>query len=340
MRYLWRQVLLFLFLLWPSEAAQRVLMLTDGPANSIEDSNSGDDSGNPWWIYIIIPVVSGLVGYVTNVLAIKMAFGPTEFWGWKVWQPKRQPFGLFGWQGIVPAKASVMAGRLAELFTTKLFNVKQIFSRVDPAVVSQQCEPGSVAISRITADEVVKAFIPSVWTALPQYVKNEVVAVVYKESSTFVTILMENLKEHITDVLDIRVMVERLADENKQIVIDMFLEVGENEYRFVELSGLVFGFLFGILQTVVFYFWDNAWVLPAAGLLVGWTTNVLALKLIFEPTEPHSFLCLTIQGVFLKRQKAVAGQIADLATKYFLRPPIILEEIVNGAFMRTHFLSC
>ncbi|HAV4888247.1 TPA: DUF445 domain-containing protein, partial [Acinetobacter baumannii] len=49
-----------------------------------------------FWLYVSIPFMSGLIGYVTKVIAIQMMFSPLEFKGIK-------PF--FGWQGIVPRKA-------------------------------------------------------------------------------------------------------------------------------------------------------------------------------------------------------------------------------------------
>ncbi len=47
-----------------------------------------------------IPVVSALVGWGTNVLALHMTFEPIEPWGRPPW---------FGWQGIIPANAVRMA---------------------------------------------------------------------------------------------------------------------------------------------------------------------------------------------------------------------------------------
>ena len=32
--------------------------------------------------------------------------------------------------------------------------------------------------------------------------------------------------------------------------------------------------------------WPNGWVLPVGGALVGYITNWVAIKLIFEPVEP------------------------------------------------------
>ncbi|CAN0248089.1 unnamed protein product [Hapterophycus canaliculatus] len=45
-----------------------------------------------------MPFISGIVGYATNILALKMTFFPVEFWGIKIWQPEDQPLGCIGWQ--------------------------------------------------------------------------------------------------------------------------------------------------------------------------------------------------------------------------------------------------
>lgn len=95
-----------------------------------------DENTPPWWIFLIIPIISGIVGFVTNVVAIKMCFYPLEFWGWKLWQPEGSPFGVFGWQGIVPTKAKKTVGKLLDLFLTRLIDVNEIFGQVDPQEVA------------------------------------------------------------------------------------------------------------------------------------------------------------------------------------------------------------
>lgn len=61
-----------------------------------------------WWQYFMIPWVAGFVGYLTNVLALEMTFYPVEFWGIELFRIKTEPWGLFGWQGIIPTKAHKM----------------------------------------------------------------------------------------------------------------------------------------------------------------------------------------------------------------------------------------
>lgn len=63
---------------------------------STADQRAGDST--PVWVYIIIPILSAIVGYLTNVLALWMTFYPLELRPLKLWQPQGQPLGLFGWQ--------------------------------------------------------------------------------------------------------------------------------------------------------------------------------------------------------------------------------------------------
>jgi uncharacterized membrane protein YheB (UPF0754 family) len=94
-----------------------------------------DLGGDPWWVYVLIPVLSGLVGYGTNVLAVIMTFQPLEMWPIKLYQQQGQPWGLFGWQGIIPAKAVEMTEILCDVFMSKVLSVDAVFSKIDPKQV-------------------------------------------------------------------------------------------------------------------------------------------------------------------------------------------------------------
>lgn len=82
---------------------------------------------------------------------------------------------------------------------------------------------------------------------------------------------------------------------------------------------------------MVYYFYDSWWVLPTAGLFVGWFTNFFAIKLIFEPAEPVNILGWRIQGVFLKRQQEASISIADLSQSNFLTVAHMMHEITYGS---------
>jgi uncharacterized membrane protein YheB (UPF0754 family) len=76
----------------------------------------------------------------------------------------------------------------------------------------------------------------------------------------------------------------------------------------------------------VWIVYPAGWVLPAAGFVVGYVTNWLALTLIFEPREPIQIGPLRIQGVFIKRQREVATAFAN----------VIGSKVLNADRLLTH----
>ena len=57
----------------------------------------------------------------------------------------------------------------------------------------------------------------------------------------FLADVIEDLQNHVYDVLDLKAMVVRLALENKQDVVRMFQEVGESEFRSSNTAGSTSG---------------------------------------------------------------------------------------------------
>lgn len=52
--------------------------------------------------------------------------------------------------------------------------------------------------------------------------------------------------------------------------------------------------------------------MPFISALIGWFTSGIAIKMLFHPREPKQFLGITFQGVFPKRRKQFAAQVARL----------------------------
>lgn len=52
--------------------------------------------------------------------------------------------------------------------------------------------------------------------------------------------------------------------------------------------------------------------LPFIAALIGWLTNYVAVKMLFHPREPVKLLFISIQGVFPKRQKALANKLGKI----------------------------
>ena len=68
---------------------------------------------------------------------------------------------------------------------------------------------------------------------------------------------------------------------------------------------------------------------PFVGAIIGWTTNYVAIKLLFRPHNPVEFLGLKFQGLIPKRRKEIARSIARAIEKELLSSEDIAGMLTN-----------
>lgn len=272
-------------------------------------------------LYASIPIVSAIVGWGTNVLAIYMTFYPIEFKG-------IPPF--LGWQGIIPSKARKMASKTVDLMTTKLVGVEEIISRLEAERIVEEIKPAVDELLIELINDVVNEQSPKVWATVPESIKQEIYKKAIEDSNEVILESFLDIRNEIEDILDIKRMSIEALMRDKTFLVDIFLECGKNEFKFIERSGIGFGFIFGLIQMIIWYFYKGSWLLPTAGFLVGWATNFLALKMIFEPLQPKKIGGFTWQGMFLKRQDEVSEAYARMITGQIVSTQNIINEIFHG----------
>jgi uncharacterized membrane protein YheB (UPF0754 family) len=54
------------------------------------------------------------------------------------------------------------------------------------------------------------------------------------------------------------------------------------------------------------------WLQPIIAAFTGWFTTWIAIYMLFHPRQPKTFLGITIQGVFPKRQRQVAAKLGSV----------------------------
>lgn len=274
-----------------------------------------------WWLYLSMPLIAAVIGYVTKIAAVRMMFQPLEFVGIK-------PY--LGWQGVIPRKAEKMAGIAVDVISTKLITVEEIFQRLDPQEIANQIEkPMLEAVEQITR-EVLSQYQPGLWELLPNFARERLIKRVQAEAPQVVAQVMAELRSNIGQVFDLKHMVISALLRDKQLLNRVFAEVGRKEFRFFGHSGLVFGFMIGVVQMIVWLFYQSPWILPAFGLFIGFASDWLALQMLFHPKQPKKILGLTYQGLFLKRQQEVSRDYARLVADQVITPANIWQAILQG----------
>ncbi len=283
------------------------------------------------FLYVQIPFVSGFVGWITNVVAVKMLFYPVKFIGWNYYRPEwLQPGGFFGIQGVIPGRAEKMAGKAVDIMTTKLFDIKEIFSRIDPKRVTQEMEASVEKTMRKIVNQVGSEQVPSVWNLVSDTVKDEMISKAMEEVPDFMINFFNEIKEDIEKYFDIKHMVVSHFVENRELLNYVFEECGADELIFIQRSGFFFGFLFGLVQTVVWIFYDAGWILPAFGFIVGYATNFIALWIIFSPVDPVVICGIPFQGLFLTRQKEVSRIFSRICAAEVLYSEKMWGSVLDG----------
>ena len=261
------------------------------------------------------------MGWATNVLAVQMMFYPTDFIGIKPW---------FGWQGIVPANATNLARRSTAIITSKLLNLRSLFEDFDAQGFSEHLDE---VIDQIT-DEILKEsaekYSAAMWASMNDVVRGQIRTMLRAEIKAVTVQILADIGERIEEVIDLEDIVVETAHRDRKLIGDMFQTVGDEEFKFIKRSGAYFGFLFGVVQMIVWVLYPAWWVLPFFGFLVGYVTNWLALKLIFEPAEPRQIGPFTLQGLFHKRQEPVAREFSTMVSRDVLNPDNMVRKMVTG----------
>lgn len=275
------------------------------------------------WLYLSIPVTSGLIGYVTNVVAIQMMFHPIEFLGVKP---------HLGWQGIIPRKCAKMATIAVDTMVPALITEREIFQRMDPQRVAAELREPAAKMVEEVLDEVMSKRWPRVWDLVPPAARKRLASGgAGAGANSVVAGVMQDLTDIVEVIFDLKTMVIDTLMRDKRLINRIFQETGRAEFRFIGNSGFYFGFLFGLFQMVGWVFYKGDWQLPLFGLVVGYATNWLALWMIFRPIQPRRYLgFLRWQGLFHKRQKEVARDYAALIASSVVTPSHIIESVLAG----------
>jgi uncharacterized membrane protein YheB (UPF0754 family) len=280
------------------------------------------DFGTHWQVYVTMPFVAALIGYVTKRVAIEMMFRPLEFIGIR-------PF--LGWQGVLPANAERMAATATEMLTTTLVDPKEIFARLDPAQVAKEIEQPLLRVVEDVTREVLETYQPRLWEVLPNGAQQLLLKRVQAQAPKAITKIMREIADHIEDVLDLKHMVVTNLVRDKALLNRLIRDISRPEMRFIARSGIWFGFVLGCVQLVVWTLTKSPIVLPLFGLGIGWLTDWLALKMIFLPREPRRFFGVyTWQGIFQKRRDQVAADYGDMIAREIITIPNLLEAVLRG----------
>ncbi len=274
--------------------------------------------------FMCIPIVASVVTWLHVWMALKMVFYPIGFWGFHV-------AGLpVGWQGIVPRKAGKISGILVDQSISKIGSLDDFFREMKPDEMAEFISETLMENVEEFIDEVMGERNSTLWENLPLGIKRRIYQHIRKQIPSIMENLVTELTFNVENLVDMRQMVVSQMENDRAMMVRMFLRVGQKEINFIWHISAAIGLFFGIVQMAVWLIVPWHWTLVFWAALWGLLTNWLAIWMVFNPIEPKKFLGMTFHGAFMRRQAEVTEVFAHISTRELFTIKQIMSEMMFG----------
>ncbi|MGW5514396.1 DUF445 domain-containing protein [Nocardia africana] len=282
----------------------------------------GADLRQHWYLYAAMPFIASAIGWFTKLVAVEMLYRPLEFKG-------IPPY--LGWQGLIPRYSARMATMAVDLMLSRLLDPREIIDRIDAGELAAQIQEPMLETVDSFLHELIMRREPELWEALPDRLRQLIVKRIQSDVPRLISQMMDDFKENVDVVFDLRAMAVNALIHDKALMVRLMRDLAKPELRFMVRSGLVFGFVLGVLQAAVWALTHSALIMPLFGAFVGYSTDWLALQMIFRPVEPTRYLgVFRWQGLFHKRRDEVAVNYGDLVATEIFSPANVIHAMMTG----------
>lgn len=194
------------------------------------------------WIWLVaFPLVGALIGWGTNLLAVRMLFRPYR------------AINLFGLriQGLLPKRRTEVARRIAETVQDELLSTEEIARIFESFDMREEVETAldDLVRERLRPRIAQKAPMlgPMMDTLLPK-----IQPVIVEELTEHAMQMRDRMVERIHLEIDIaEIVVEKLEDYDLAEFEAMVMRVARSELRHIEVLGALIGGTIGLLQSLV-----------------------------------------------------------------------------------------
>jgi uncharacterized membrane protein YheB (UPF0754 family) len=194
------------------------------------------------WTYVLIPLISAFIGWMTNWVAIKMLFHPVK------------PVKFLGMtiQGIFPKRQKQFAEKLGRLVSNELLSFTDIEEKITHPDNIKKILPHVEQHIDEFLRERIKDVFPIISMFIGDKTINQLKAVFMQELENIFPVLMKNYMNNLKQELDLeRIVIDRVSAFSTDKLESILYQIMSKEFRFVEIIGGVLGFVIGLLQVLL-----------------------------------------------------------------------------------------
>ena len=191
---------------------------------------------------LVMILISGAIGWITNWVAIKMLFRPH----------KEINFGLFKIQGLIPKRRAEIGSGIANIIQNELISVKDVISNIDREEFSKRLN----ALIDEVLDKNLKKKVKEKFPLLQMFFTDKVAKDV---GNTIKDIVMEN-QEKIFEIfsnyaeenIDFEVIIsDKISNFSLDKLEEIITLLANKELKHIEVIGAILGMLIGAVQYLI-----------------------------------------------------------------------------------------
>ena len=192
--------------------------------------------------FLIMIIISGAIGWITNWVAIKMLFRPH----------KEINFGLFKIQGLIPKRRAEIGSGIANIIQNELISVKDVISNIDREEFSKRLDS---SIDKVL-EKNLKAKVKEKFPVLQMFFTDRMAKDV---SNTIKDIIMEN-QEKIFEIfsnyaeenINFEVIIsDKISNFSLDKLEEIITLLAKKELKHIEVIGAILGGLIGVAQYLI-----------------------------------------------------------------------------------------
>lgn len=186
-------------------------------------------------------VIGALIGWMTNVFAIKLLFRPI--------QPVKLLFLPIRIQGLMPKRQKEIAHSIGETVEKELLNSEDIFNQLLEKTDKQKVLDKIAEHIRNAVSQKLPSLLPGPFKNMAiQYVDQMLV----EEGGTILEALEKEVKNHVKNELDIASIVEEKINAFPfETLESIILDLAKKELKHIEALGGLLGGIIGFIQALI-----------------------------------------------------------------------------------------
>ena len=192
--------------------------------------------------FLVMILISGAIGWITNWVAIKMLFRPH----------KEINFGLFKIQGLIPKRRAEIGSGIANIIQNELISVKDVISNIDREEFSKRLN----ALIDEVLDKNLKKKVKEKFPFLQMFFTDKIAKDI---GNTIKDIVMEN-QEKIFEIfsnyaeenIDFEVIIsDKISNFSLDKLEEIITFLAKKELKHIEVIGAILGMLIGAVQYLI-----------------------------------------------------------------------------------------